>query len=42
MLENFVPCKKDQERTLRYVDRMKEESRFLKARAEGKKEYDKQ
>lgn len=40
--ENFVPCKKDQERTLRYEDRMKEESRFLKARAEGKKEYDKQ
>ncbi|MCX6225698.1 MAG: hypothetical protein NTV01_13265, partial [Bacteroidia bacterium] len=42
MVENFVPCEKDQERLVRYEERMKEENRFLKARAEGKKAYDKQ
>jgi hypothetical protein len=40
VVENFVPCKKDQDRLLRYSERLKEENRFLKARAEGRKEYD--
>jgi hypothetical protein len=39
--EGFIPCEKDRERLQRYEFRMTEEARFLKARAEGKKEYDK-
>lgn len=40
-VEGFIPCEKDQTRLIRYDERRKEESRFMKARAEGKKEYDK-
>ncbi len=40
-VEDFVPCEKDQERLNRYGEQMNEETRFVKARAEGKKEYDK-
>jgi hypothetical protein len=40
-VENFVPCEKDRERINRYDFRMAEENRFLKARSDGKKEYDK-
>ncbi len=42
MVEGFVPCEKDRERLLRYDYRMSEETRFLKARADGKKEFDRQ
>lgn len=41
VVEGFVPCEKDRQRILVYEYRMTEESRFLKARAEGKKEFDK-
>jgi hypothetical protein len=40
VVEGFVPCAKDRERLQRYEFRIKEESRFMKARTEGKKEYD--
>jgi len=40
LVENFVPCEKDQERLDRYEYRVNEEARFMKARAGGTKEYD--
>ena len=40
-VEGFVACEKDQERLTRYEYRLSEEARFLKARADGKKEFDK-
>ena len=41
IVEGFVACEKDRERTARYEFRQAEERRFMKARADGKKEYDK-
>jgi len=41
MVEGFVACEKDQERIARYEYRLAEERRFLKARADGTKAFDK-
>lgn len=41
VVEGFMACEKDAERIRTYEFRMAEESRFLKARSEGRKEYDK-
>ncbi len=41
VIEGFTPCEKDQERLVRYAERQNEESLFIKARAEGRKIYDK-
>ena len=41
VIEGFVPCKKDQERLSEYSRRQNEENQFMKARAEGRKIYDK-
>jgi hypothetical protein len=41
VLEGFTPCKKDQERLAEYARQQNEENLFMKARAEGRKEYDK-
>jgi hypothetical protein len=40
VLEGFVPCKKDQDRLLEYARMQDEENLFMKARAEGRKVYD--
>jgi hypothetical protein len=40
-VEGFIPCKKDQERLSEYARQQNEENLFMKARAEGRKEYDK-
>ena len=41
LVEDFIPCQKDRERLLRYADQIKEAERFVKARDEARKEYDK-
>ena len=41
VIEGFTPCKKDQERIKLYEERLDEEKKFMQARAEGKKKYDK-
>ena len=41
LVEDFIPCQKDRERLLRYADQMKDAERFVKARDEARKEYDK-
>ncbi|MEI6140690.1 MAG: hypothetical protein WCP85_15580 [Mariniphaga sp.] len=41
VLEGFVPCQTDQDRLKRYADKLNEENEFMKARADGRKRYDK-
>jgi len=41
LVEDFIPCQKDRERLLRYADQMRDAERFVKARDEARKEYDK-
>lgn len=41
VIEGFTPCLKDQERLIKYADRLNEENQFIKARTEDRRVYDK-